>query len=577
MFTISHQNTSFQLYCRKCPKMFCCVDCRLLHEQKTHNLTEKISEVDCPICRNEAFLLKSDISTELIEHILKTHMPLHCNKCSKVYVTLEDLLCFSKCFKDGSQCDEVDTEGLSKASMEPQTSVMTISTQTSPYRLESDSSQISMINMKWKVKTACVRESIGGSNEFISDSVSSIKNISSINNSSQRKSIDVNTTLPYTKGKLVRTTSTPLPSEVFLPNPKIHTNYHYQSTEHLSSINHSGNEIDESGAVVNQILTPSCSNVQKYQKVRPRTLKPPVTPLRQVMSKSIQKAIAEHGKIYSPSKAKPVLSRSGSLSNCSPVDLRMSPVIRRTQSETIESTHLDSISEISTQDSLETQKSLNLKTQSESIRVVRMRRTSISSQCSISNPSIYKTCESVEIITETSETTENLHSTAITPKVPRVSSGKMINFFNGSESILNSPYSDDVFYTPKSSIKSNKVSRFAGRIEVNAAPNDKPKHKGKQLWSLVSSVLGYKGGSSIDHENIDPGNSLLKRCASFAGSLMKTKNMDNELAGFKRKRCHTESECAMVKSSIPLNSSKRVRIQARRPIERMRQNSLDID
>ncbi|KAL5273441.1 hypothetical protein ACFFRR_000270 [Megaselia abdita] len=567
-----------ELYCRKCPKMFCCVDCRVLHEQKTHNLSgidEQLPEdIECPICQNEQFILKSDISTTLIEHILQLHMPLRCNKCSKIYTTLEDLLCFSKCFKDPNHCGEGDADELSKASMDPQTSVMTISTQTSPYKVELDSNQISMINMKWKVKTTSVRESIGGSNEFISDSVSSLKNISSISNSSLRRSIDINTTLPFNKGKLVRTTSTPLPSEVFLSNPKVHTNYHYQSTEHLSSIHHSANELDESNAVVNQIFTPSCSKIQRYQKVRPRTLKPPVTPLRQVMSKSIQKAIAEHGNIYSPNKGKQVINRSGSLGSSSPVDLRMSPVIRRTQSEVIETSHLDSISEISSQDSVAMHRSLHLKKQSESIRVVRMRRTSFSSQCSNSNPSVYKTCESVEIITETSETSGNLHSTAITPKVPRTTSGKMIDFFEGSESILNaggldSPNnfsSDDVFYTPKSSPKHKTVFRFA----------NKPKPKGKQLWSLVSSVLGYKGPSKED-ENVDSGNSLLKRCASFAGSLMKPKNIDNEPTGFKRKRCHTESECSMIKSPVQSNSSKRVRIQARRPIDRMRQNSLCID
>uniref|UniRef100_T1H268 Uncharacterized protein n=1 Tax=Megaselia scalaris TaxID=36166 RepID=T1H268_MEGSC len=316
-------------------------------------------------------------------------------------------------------------------------------------------------------------DSIGGSNEFISDSVSSLKNISSISNSSLRRSIDINTTMPYNKGKLVRTTSTPLPSDVFLTNQKVQTQYHYQSTEQLSSISNSANEsINQS---TNQIYTPSCSKIQRYQKARPRTLKPPVTPLRHVMSKSIQKAIAEHGNIYSPSKPRH-FNRSGSLGSSSPVDLRMSPVIRRTQSEIIESSQLDSISEYSSQDSLATHKSLNIKKQSESIRVVRMRRTSIS-QCS--NPSVYKTCESVEIITETSETSENLnlHSTAITPRIPKSSSVKMINFFENSDSqSVSSPanesnINDDVFYTPKSSPKNKKVSRFAGRIDSKKDEN----------------------------------------------------------------------------------------------------------
>lgn len=226
--------------------MFCCVDCRVLHEQKTHNFSDAIEEIlediDCPICQNEPLILKSEFHTDILDHILKAHMPLRCNKCSKIYTTIEDLLSFSKCFQNDDSCVSENIDELSKASMEPQTSAITISTQTSPFKSDTDFNQISAINMKWKIKSTSVRDSIGGSNEFISDSVSSLKNISSISNSSLRRSIDINTTMPYNKGKLVRTTSTPLPSDVFLTNQKVQTQYHYQSTEQLSSISNSANE-----------------------------------------------------------------------------------------------------------------------------------------------------------------------------------------------------------------------------------------------------------------------------------------------------------------------------------------------
>lgn len=529
--------------------MFCCADCRFLHEQKKHNIKEKfVPELDCPICQNDQFFLKQDVSTELLKHIHETHMPLNCNKCSKIYTTMEDLLCFSKCFKETNICEEnpVNEVARDNSNMNPHSTVVTMSTQTQT----PGPSDISMINLKWKARTTSIRESIGGSNEFISDSASSIKNISSISNSSLRRSIDINTTLPSNKGKLVRTTSTPL-----FANQKI--NQQYQSTEHLSSILHSSNEMDESGGVA---ITPSCPAMPRYQKVRPKSAKAPVTPLRHVMSKSIQKALAEHGKkLNSPTKARPLfMNRYESIG--SPMDLRMSPVIRRSKSES-----LDSISEVPLYDS-GTRRRSNLKKQSESIRVVRMRRTSISSQCSSLNPSVYETCESVEIIRQTSEASSETHSMAITPKVPRVSSGKMINFFTASDSTLNNTTSnDDVFYTPKSSVKSKPASRLVSKID------SEDKSKKGHLWCYVTSALGYKGiGSEV---NLDLGSNLIKRCASFAGSLIKNKNGDIDLAGFKRKRCHTESDYSLVKSPISLNSSKRSRIQGRKPIDRMRQNS----
>lgn len=74
-----------------CKRLFCCNKCRRRHEQKTHNLV-----YECAICRGDPLIIdpeKSESSPliDLLEHVRIKHMPLHCNKCDKMYNSPEDL------------------------------------------------------------------------------------------------------------------------------------------------------------------------------------------------------------------------------------------------------------------------------------------------------------------------------------------------------------------------------------------------------------------------------------------------------------------------------------------------------
>lgn len=74
-----------QVRCLFCPKIFCCIDCRQLHEKKTHSLDKEDFIVKfCFICSGKPFPLKKDISEQLLQHISEKHLPLLCRKCNKV-------------------------------------------------------------------------------------------------------------------------------------------------------------------------------------------------------------------------------------------------------------------------------------------------------------------------------------------------------------------------------------------------------------------------------------------------------------------------------------------------------------
>lgn len=83
--------SEFQNSCRLCRKIFCCEDCRELHEINDHDIHPK-----CDICINGKVVLR-DPSDSLLEHIEKTHWPLHCVHCGRVFNTTEDIFLHNKC------------------------------------------------------------------------------------------------------------------------------------------------------------------------------------------------------------------------------------------------------------------------------------------------------------------------------------------------------------------------------------------------------------------------------------------------------------------------------------------------
>ncbi|XP_015833668.1 uncharacterized protein LOC100141915 isoform X2 [Tribolium castaneum] len=77
--------------CRLCSKTFCCPNCRILHEEKFHNVNP-----ECEICVYGRASLKN-ASVSLLNHIKTAHWPLHCVFCKKLFTSFDDLLSHDKC------------------------------------------------------------------------------------------------------------------------------------------------------------------------------------------------------------------------------------------------------------------------------------------------------------------------------------------------------------------------------------------------------------------------------------------------------------------------------------------------
>lgn len=269
------------------------------------------------------------------------------------------------------------------------------------------------------------------------------------------------------------------------------------------------------------------------------------------------------------------------------MDLRTSPVIRRTSqtsSSSKESVRSGRITK-STKQSLTYSSSSDIS----SPEVLNKR--------SISGRSIYKTCSSIEL------SNTNLN---VTPKIVGTSLKKAISF-QTPDLIEFSPVRktsaamrSDVWYTPsefpvqQNSFSVTKTTTTTTTLEVsnnikNAEteldevfyPSELPKKmevepSSNGLWSIVSSVIRMasfgKGGSasSDDRESVGQENSLIKRCASFAGYLIRKNSSDDDCQPSKRRRTSSVSNKYFEKSSGSELDRKRRKIHGRLPIDRMR-------
>ncbi|KAH8342667.1 hypothetical protein KR067_010442, partial [Drosophila pandora] len=685
----------FQGKCHICKRVFCCGKCRQKHQFNTHAIavreslalpasnssgessssssTSSLSAggiiehrlemepgvttiyVFCPICERRPLLLREEMHGELLAHIEACHLPLRCRKCQRNYTRIDDLREFSKCADQQQDCSgssdlTCDTEA-SKITVKKAPAVVvstTMSTQTSPAV-----TPISLFNMRWKAKRSITHE------EYISDSVSSIRNLSSISNSSIRRSIGQMGGISD-KGKVIRTTSTPLQVESMFAKPKEPITFNASGGGYVSSIYHE----EPSPAIETNPHQHQHQHHQQQQqqplqqrawKMGARSKMSAVTPLRQVMSKSIQKAFVEHGGMLGQRRVRLDLSESNNYSSSeqvggagpgaglgagsaasSALDLRLSPAMRRTQSES--SATAMQISSNSSQSSQTQQHTRQIllsaqKTTTESIIITRE-----------SSSTVYNSCESVEIIRSTSQSAE-VHVPHGTPI--RVSTGtginkKQIKFETPGpkDNKENEEESREDFYTPnpgtpperperrrqaivprqlsgefspKKETEAKKdrgqvvakpkprpplrecrqVKAFSGVQDMAVEPEDdedeiflptnaSTRNEKKQepgtgsIWSRMSSMIrlpaSLRGEKDANKENA--GGSLIRRCASIAGSLVRPSRGDStdkeeDVQSLKRKRTQTldNQYCSPLS---PSSSCKRYRIRPREPIERMR-------
>ncbi|XP_055546379.1 mitosis initiation protein fs(1)Ya [Wyeomyia smithii] len=395
-----------EVQCRTCAQVFCCAKCREKHENNNHKEMQAIRQI-CYICNNRPFPLKPDMKVTpnnlLVEHILKEHLPLRCNRCAKVFHTTSDFESITRCLtitdrngtsatdavcqleqnamqiptiKEASpengivrpqevedkenindNCSVVNSSDYSNGNSgkvhQTAIKVMKASTVTAttpriskelraitdpieeiPDINKAMLTPLSMINLRWKRKS---RQSF--------DSMLCVtSNISAVNASSE----DPGNGPPSPNKKLVRTTSTPM-MHGCLPHRKGAANESYTSAMgQMSSIHHSNSGSDSDSKAEDPVTSSPASyeilpKVRAISRSRSRAV---ATPLRQVMSKSIQRAIAQHGyysKILAPgtqrkmsfnsTNGSSVNSTSDSSLRGAALDLRTTPVLKRASSE----------------------------------------------------------------------------------------------------------------------------------------------------------------------------------------------------------------------------------------------------
>lgn len=380
-----------EVQCRTCGQVFCCAKCRLKHEDNAHQEMQAIRQI-CYICNNRPFPLRTDTkitsSNVLIQHIMSEHLPLRCNRCSKVFLTASDFKAIVRCTPFGE--NNSNTAGHA-CSLEHSPNIPTIiETPIESYaevenkeNIDENSSSLldqSSVNrsdklqpataIKAKVPTKVLstpniskellaitdpNEQIEEPNEALLTPLSKInlrwkrksQSFDSMNGSTNISAFNTSEVPNSARKKLARTTSTPM-MHGYGSNAKCSNESYSSALGQMSSIHHSASE--SSYAKNDDHKTPASPASYELEKVRAiikSRSKIAATPLRQVMSKSIQRAIAQHGhysKMLAPgTQRKMSFNTTGSSSATnstvgsparSALDLRTTPVLKRSSSET---------------------------------------------------------------------------------------------------------------------------------------------------------------------------------------------------------------------------------------------------
>uniref|UniRef100_A0A1A9X0B2 Uncharacterized protein n=1 Tax=Glossina brevipalpis TaxID=37001 RepID=A0A1A9X0B2_9MUSC len=547
--------------CEYCHEIFCCDKCRYKHELKSHltkisqlipmpNITQNENQnvgrndqphhietifMFCPICENRPLPLRSDLHQEILNHLHSHHLPLKCQKCSKVYQKIDDIMEFTKCVQTKSDIQHEHFSSINQSRNNDEASnfsdlekvAKSLSTQTPIWRQDfykSCSRRQSIADLPYKSKCEIICEGL------LTDSVSSIKNISSASNCSMKESSNK-------ASKLIRSTSTPVQLEMLFPKPREQT-FNASDNGQVSSILSSDCELDNTPAMF-QTNGQTVGRMNCFCKpTGVRSKMKTITPLRQVMCRSIKRAFVEHSFVASTetrrkcSSYQPInTAHCSNLYNANvdiaqssspqPLDLRLSSVIRRTQSETEEVLKNQICPSYVAQNKNRNILLSSQKVTTESILITRTESSATSTinenkngetstaSCSSTNSSYrstvtscvdnaaFKSCSSLKIITETTELNQvqfqsdrkkiidletrkdiynhpnqnlefkkniNNHSIALTPitRIPgALINKKLINFetpLRNATDSLNS--SAEIFFTPNATpMRKNSSTR----------------------------------------------------------------------------------------------------------------------
>lgn len=555
--------------CNFCIKTFCCLKCRVNHENNIHKdeinakIREEYLKNICFICRGEQFPMKVNevLSSELMQHISEEHLPLKCEKCSKIFDNINDFQLIGKCCSMKSLEDGPMLEAISENMGEY---VESGKRKNDGSCNEKALTPLSKINLRWRRK----------SKEFLHKS----------EDSSHIKSEE-----PLPQLQIKRQTSTPM-----------QLTFDSISSMQFSSINcmSSSSDTDMSPPAFPQkppslvVLSPKSKkkNNSPISKTRPKLTAVQNTPLRQVMTKSIQRAIATHGHYNhvhlqqrkmsfdsSSSSNEPTMSlmklhvdSEEQDSNAQPLDLRLSPALRRNN----EDIKIDK-REVKSED-------INHVSYEEIQLILRRSESESSSIAS------YKSC----------------YSDNGTPKGSSNSILKKTISFENHGAVESSPGylipksldnddndESDVFYTPRSTPMRRVKSLDSS--EVMTGNNQRLINPSSQIWSFVTSVMGslVTGTKKEPNRSASPEASNkkmwglnfdmpLKAAANYFSKHSESVDKrdleieEEEVHSLKRPRTivtspneNTENIVASIKSP----TLKRRKIQGRKPIERMRQ------
>lgn len=360
--------------------MFCCAKCRQKHEDNSHQEMKAIRQI-CYICNNRPFPLRMDTKITpknlLVQHIMAEHLPLRCNRCSKLFLVASDFTALARCtpfaengantkdhvcnlerssniptiqevlvenaIEDKENIDEtkrIGTTNHSKADRSNKSFLAVVNTKASPAiskellaitdpieEIEEPNEAIltplTKINLRWKNKSRLSFDSMNASN-----------NISAV--------VTCDAAPISSGGKMARTTSTPMVGAMF-QKMKCSNESNSSAMGQMSSIHSSDSELDSRNN--HSSITPTSYELEKVRAIAKSRSKAFATPLRQVMSKSIQRALAQHtyySNLVAPGTQRKMSfnSTDGSQTNSteeSPsrkaLDLRTTPALKRCSSE----------------------------------------------------------------------------------------------------------------------------------------------------------------------------------------------------------------------------------------------------
>lgn len=495
----------------------------------------------CHMC-NGMPLPYFEVSSEILTHIAEVHFPLRCNKCSRIFEDVSELSDIGKCCK---------------VAQSPE-----LALKLSEIREESFSSPV---------------------DDKIKIIIENVTPLTQINQRWRRKSREFgkNDNDKAETGTVVRQTSTPMQVTSIAANFTDSSSYNSIQISSINCISSCSSESDEFSPPL-----PPPKAVPLSPKVNRSRPKLPVqaTPLRQVMSKSIQRAIAEHGH-YRNSKVQ-IQQRKMSFNstnssgestmsfmklpsgNDSPLDLRMSPALRRINEETKEN-QLEYHPEPDDLINFDSEyfESQNSHLEIEHFKVV-IRRSEIKSDSSAmtSYKSVFSDSGRSGSMPEIQFTPKiaghNFYKKTIsfeTPDIEKTPGCLMKNEDDDGDE-------NDVFYTPRASPSTTSFFRRASTdtiipIEDETEPASNNNSKSKTIWNLVSLF----GDNLKKFKKPD----FVKRAADYFSK------RSSEPDEFPHKRRRTSSTSSNDVNFAVSPATKRQKIQGRKPISRLRHMSLN--